>query len=164
MLLILYSLQILLERTFMLTEKEAIELINVFKILTDNIVDLPHIGKSKELEAIQKYNSKQKFTIYIHRSGRNINKISYHAMDNKTKTSLMRLDIVDKDHAHKNPDGEIIYGTHLHIFKDNFEIKYAKEFNIDDNNLVQSCLTFFSLFKIIDVDQNNVYEELLLLN
>jgi hypothetical protein len=162
--LLIYKKFIFLERAFMLTEKEAVELINVFKILTDNVVDLPHIGNSKELEVIQKYNSKQKFTVYIRRSGRNINKISYHAMDNKTKTSLMRLDIVDKDHAHKNPNGEIIYGPHLHIFKDNFEIKFAKEFNVDNKNLVQSCLTFFKLFNIIDVDQNNVYEELLLLN
>lgn len=94
----------------------------------------------------------------MRRGNRQPDKLTYLALDKEAKLPLMRLDVVPDNHAHKNPDGEIIYGTHLHIFTEQYQDKYATKFDINDPNLVNYCVEFLRKFKVIELNKNSVVE------
>ena len=82
-------------------------------------------AEGNEYEAYLIEEFKHKFKIILRRGNRQPDKLTYLALDKEAKLPLMRLDVVPDNHAHKNPDGEIIYGTHLHIFTEQYQDKYA---------------------------------------
>ena len=66
----------------------------------------------------------------------------------KSRETLLRLDVFGPEHT--NPDGTIISGNHLHIFKDKLEMKEVIEFNINDKNLIDITLDFLNKFNVIN--------------
>ena len=61
----------------------------------------------------------------------------------------MRLD-VNPTGVHTNPDGEKINGTHLHIYTEDYDERYAIEFDTENKDLFELCFTFFKKFNIIN--------------
>lgn len=141
-----------------MTNEEAENLILTLKKLTEKLIEIPSLSQRNEYEAYSINDSRQRFRISIYRGNRDPEKISFHAIDKITKINLMRLDVVNKSNCHKNPDGQIIHGPHLHIYKDGYELKEAVEFNIENPNLVKYCLEFLKKFNIIDIDKNKVLD------
>lgn len=69
-------------------------------------------------------NTQSDYLIDINRKRCIITRITF---QNRVETSvvLLRLDIDTK--PHRNPDGEIVGGTHLHIYQENYETAWAYE-------------------------------------
>lgn len=66
----------------------------------------------------------ENFILDISRSHIQISKNSLQHRARKT-IILVRLDI--NSAPHKNPDGKMIHGTHLHIYRENYADKFAYE-------------------------------------
>lgn len=145
-------------------QEDAEFLIGILKNLLSNNVQIPETGKRTAYEAIDIYNNRNKFDIYIRRGNLNPNKCTYIILEKDTKTCLLRLDVVDDTSPHKNPDGQMIRGPHLHIYKEGYETSYAIEFNINNPNLVSYCIEFFKKANIINIKKKNIVENLTLFN
>lgn len=134
-----------------MTSLEADVLINAIKTLVsvNKNIYIPTIGEKERIEAYSVFEN-EFFTICVFRGRQDPDKLSLHAMDNSTNTALLRLDV--NAGIHTNPDGKKIEGTHLHIFKDGFEIQYAIPFDIANENLVSATKAFMARFNVIDVE------------
>lgn len=139
-------------------EEEIRKLLDGFKGLREKQIEIPNPAEGNEYEAYLIEEFKHKFKIILRRGNRQPDKLTYLALDKEAKLPLMRLDVVPDNHAHKNPDGEIIYGTHLHIFTEQYQDKYATKFDINDPNLVNYCVEFLRKFKVIELNKNSVVE------
>ncbi|WP_294562720.1 hypothetical protein [uncultured Traorella sp.] len=131
-----------------MTQDDAIKLVEMFKELLDKKVYLPEDGKRKELY-LKSTTDKNEFIISINRRSIVDNKCTFHARTKGKNEPLLRLD-VNPSSTHTNPDGEVINGTHLHIFKEGYEIKYAIPFDSSSKNLVDHCISFFKKFNVIE--------------
>ncbi len=133
-----------------MTEYEANLLIKKLKNLVSacKTLMIPNMG-DKKIEEIVSIADKDFFKIYIYRGSKENKKITFHAIECLTGNAILRLDI--NATKHMNPDGREISENHLHIYKDGYEIKYAEEFNIEDDDLIKITLDFFKMFKVIDV-------------
>lgn len=127
------------------------------KIITDTTITFPSMRNSEVIKA-RGLQSNQQFLLDINRKSMRIQRITY---QNRIPTSiiLLRLDIDTK--PHRNPNGEIIRGTHLHIFDKNdscgswaFELNdprlqnFFPEFDFSRFNeaLKSNFITCFTLF------------------
>ena len=79
---------------------------------------------SLEAEGVARHTE---YLMDINRKLCTLTRITYQNRVQKTVT-LLRLDIDTK--LHKNPDGKIIGGTHLHIYKEGYDTAWAYE--LDD--------------------------------
>ena len=145
-------------------QDDAEYLIEVLKELLSKNIVIPESGKRTDYEAIDIHNNRNRFEIYIRRGNLNPDKCTYIILEKDTKTCLLRLDIVDDTSSHKNPDGQIIKGPHLHTYEEGFETSYAVEFNINNPNLVSYCIEFLKKINIIDIEKKNIVENLTLFN
>ncbi len=69
---------------------------------------------------------------------------------------LVRLDTQDDIRHHKNPDGEKIYGSHIHIYSERYNDKQAyplTKIGIDDgDNYFEMLLKFLNFCNIRDLN------------
>lgn len=83
---------------------------------------LPMNGRKEKLKAIFK-DTDEYINIYLLSSGRNAGKTSNTATY-QNNTVLIRIDLAPTP-PHQNPDGEIIKESHVHVFKEGFDDKWA---------------------------------------
>lgn len=146
-----------------MNQEEANYLINALKKLLSQTIEIPVNGKKSTYDAVEIKNIRNKFEIIIRRANIKNDKCTFLVLTKDTKTCLMRLDTGDTL-IHKNPDGQIIHGTHLHTFKEGYETSYAIPFDIENPNLVQHCIEFFKSIHIINVEEINIIEKMILFN
>jgi len=120
-------------------EEEIRKLLDGFKRLQEKQIEIPNPAERNEYEAYLIEEFKHKFKIILRRGNRQPDKLTYLALD-------------------KDPDGEIIYGTHLHVFTEQYQDRYATEFDINNPNLVNYCVEFLRRFKVIELNKNSVVE------
>ncbi len=135
-----------------LTQKEADDLLDLLKKCVETKISMPSKGCREDCDvyAIEKKN--EKFVISINRKTLFTDKVSFVARYLRDNTILLRLDIAPTA-PHKNPPGfpyEEINGTHLHIYKEGFESKYAIPFEVNDELLEDKFLSFLKMFKVIE--------------
>jgi len=141
-----------------LTTTEAMELIALLKSICSNKdIELPHHGQriTFDVKAIQ---NNKKFIVNINHSNINPDKYTFQSRITSSNIPLLRLD-VSPNGVHQNPDGSKIYGTHLHIYNEDFELGNAIEFNIDNPDLYNYCLAFFKKFNILTDGCGIIYQE-----
>ncbi len=105
----------------MLDQKLADHFIKLKKIKAeDSIYDLrsnklliPLIGQSSPQE---------EFILDIHKSSIRIEK---HTFQNRVRKSIGLIRIDFGPVAHTNPDGQIVKGPHIHIYKEGYDLKWA---------------------------------------
>lgn len=137
-----------------LTTKDAQELITMLKKkVSSSRIIFPSKSNKLELDVIA-YKDQTKFVINIIRSGKNIEKCSYHGRTSFNCFSLLRLDICATA-VHYNSDGSKIIGNHLHIYNEETEMRDAISFNIDNSDLYANCLEFFSRFNLM-LDKSDI--------
>ncbi len=141
-----------------LTTKEALELIDLLKNICEkeNLV-LPNHGQKSEFYVEADENKKQ-FIVNINHCNRNINKYTFQSRTALNHIPLLRLDI-NPNGVHMNPDGKKIYGTHLHIYNQDFGLDEAIKFDINEPNLYNHCLAFFKKFNILHNNCDIIYQE-----
>lgn len=147
-----------------MNQEDANYLINTLKELLSKTVEIPNNGEKNIYDAFEINNIRNKFEIIIRRANIKSDKCNFLVLTKDTKTCLMRLDTGDNSLRHRNPDGEIITGTHLHTFKEGYECGYAIPFDIENKNLVQYCIEFLKSINIIKVDDINVIEKMTIFN
>lgn len=135
-----------------LTQEEADELLEMLKKCVQQSFSLPKKGEKDDLE-IQGINDRSKFFIIsVNRANKTANKVSFTARYKKGDVRLLRLDVAPTA-PHRNLEefgGEKIVGTHLHIYKEGFEDKYAIPFDIDDPDLYKYFLIFLDEFNVVE--------------
>jgi len=90
------------------------------------------------------------FVVNIERKGINYSSATYQGRIKSNNVILMRLDI-NPTSKHRNPsDGEIIEGSHLHIYSEEWELKEAVPFDTENKDLYDLCYIFFEKFNIIE--------------
>lgn len=144
-----------------MNQEEAEYLISALKELLSKTIEIPINGEKTTYDAVEINNIRNKFEIIIRRANIKNDKCTFLVLTKDTKTCLMRLDTGDTL-RHKNPNGQIIHGTHLHTFKEGYESSYAIPFDIKNPNLVQYCIEFLKSINIINVEDISVIEKMTL--
>lgn len=95
---------------------------------------------------------RQKYIIVIRRSKRNIKKCTFHAMTSETKVGLLRLDVGEML-IHRNVNGELIKGTHLHVYKEGVELANALKIKETKKDFIDYCLYYLEEFKVENIER-----------
>ena len=144
-----------------LTQKEADHLLQIQKEFANNKkIFLPPPGRKLEITLVSSKEEERKdFIVNYTKSSINISKRSHHLRTKKI-IGLARLDLDGPPHT--NPDGEEIGKRHLHIYRENFDLKWASEIpNEDFKNLDDAYETFIDFLKYIKViELSNINREL----
>ena len=133
-----------------LTQQEADRLIEMLKkTVREMVLKFPEAKGKLEFNVIGK-RRRDEFVINIERKGINYQSCSAQGRIKADDTILLRLD-VNPNTVHKNPEtGEIIEGTHLHIYSEEFGTEMAIPFDMKDKKLHETCMVFFEKFHIIE--------------
>jgi hypothetical protein len=90
------------------------------------------------------------FVVNIDRKGINAQGCTYQGRIKSNNVILLRLD-VNPSAVHINPsNGEKIVGSHLHVYSEEYEMSEAIPFDVQDNDLLDLCYTFFEKFNIVE--------------
>lgn len=144
-----------------LKSEENIEFLNFLneeKVITDDNISFPSSGDSQAINVEGKV-SNQQFILDINRKSLLVSRITY---QNRIPQSLilLRLDIDTK--PHRNPNGEIINGTHLHIFdKNNNSGSWAFELTDSRLNTYFKYFNFEQFLKIESKDVKKIFSTIL---
>ena len=148
----------------MLTQKEANYLLSLLKyILETGKYIFPDVGDYNYITLISKDN-KYEFIIDINRKNKvKPNKCSYQKRY-RNDIILLRLDINGPNHT--NPDGKVIKGSHLHIYREGFNISWAyplpsdltvEEDKLSDTDyLIEVLLKFLDYCNVVNIDEINI--------
>jgi hypothetical protein len=103
-------------------EIEAINLIRVEKKIIEDRMNFPKQNEAVIVNAISTFNPNHKFIIDINRKRAIMSRCTYQKRI-YTSVRLLRLDVDTK--PHRNPDDEKVEGTHIHIFKEGYDLAWA---------------------------------------
>lgn len=133
-----------------LTQAEADALISMLKHTVEAVIDMPPQKGGVSFTVVGERRNDE-FTVNIDRKGKAAEKCTYQGRVQQSNQVLLRLDIDPSGkHTNPGPDAEVIHGNHLHIYSENFEMKYAIPFDIGDKDLHNLCYTFFEKFHIVE--------------
>ena len=134
----------------LLSQAEAERLISMLKRTVEKQICLPN-QKGRIVFHVVGKRRDDEFIINIDRKGKLAEKCTYQGRIRQSNQVLMRLDI-DPNGRHTNPesDGSIVCGNHLHIYTEEYGMRYAIPFDIEDKSLHELCYTFFEKFNIIE--------------
>lgn len=141
-----------------LTTKEALDLIKLLKELCQKkAIVLPNAGEKIEFN-VQAIENNNTFIVNVSHNNINNQKYTFQGRTMEHNIPLIRLDI-NPFGVHQNHDGTKIYGTHLHIYNENYDMGDAIPFSIDNPDLYNYCLAFFKKFNIMTNDNDIIYQE-----
>ncbi len=106
----------------MLTQEEADEMIRLRKVFTDKrplIVNRPY-NEKRELKSERQPQE----TFYLHITQTAIDFGNYSTVVRNFQIPLVRA-CIDPDKKHPNPDGTLIEGVHLHVYREGYLDRYA---------------------------------------
>lgn len=132
----------------MLTQSEADHLIGLDKRFVDLSL-LSFMAGVKQIRQLVASEGKERFLMDLWRGTLRLTKANLQTRA-RTAVILVRLDIDGAPHT--NPDGEVIGGTHLHLYREGFEDKWASPLDparfSDPNSLAQCFEDFCSYCSI----------------
>lgn len=131
-----------------MTNEEAKELIELFKKIAKGKLIIPSQGK--HVFDFFSTTTRDKFTVSIFRGSYN-SKTSYVGLLKGTNEVLIRLDVTPNG-RHRNPDGELILGTHIHVFTEEYGDKFAINLDLISEDTLENCIIFFKRFNIIETE------------
>lgn len=132
-----------------LTQAEVNRLIKMLKETVEAQIEFPSEKGSISFNVIGEKRNDE-FIININRKGKLAEKCTYQGRVKHSNQILLRLDI-DPNGRHTNPapDSSIIIGNHLHIYSEEYDMKFAISFDVGQKDLYEHCYTFFEKFNII---------------
>jgi hypothetical protein len=134
-----------------MTQAEADVLLAAPKrFLGSELIKLPPgISMSRELEALE---LRERFLLDVWRGTIRLSKYRYQTRA-RVATILARLDVAGAPHT--NPDGTLIGPTHLHLYREGFEDRWAFEIDpavfTEPQEIVTTFLDFCSFCNVTDV-------------
>ena len=134
----------------MLTQEDAEILLKALKESLIDFFSLPDNGKSSEFK-VKSNSPVEVFAIYLYK-GNMGRKQNIEARISKNNVRLLALHI-NATNRHYNPPefgGELITGSHWHIYREGFDLKFAyPACDIFNDGFVENTLAFFKEFNII---------------
>lgn len=140
---------------FMLSQKEADSLIEELKEIRElnGPMPFPQPGSYQKLDLVSS-DGEHSYIVDIQRKGyiNYIKKCTYQSRFRKD-VILLRLDVEGPEHT--NPSGEKLPSTHLHVYREGLDDKFAipapPEFSNTDD-LIQTMIDFLVYFKTTNTD------------
>ena len=139
----------------MLTQEEVDVFLEILKQIKSagELLSFPGPGEYKSLNLISE-DSKHEFLVDINRKGylNDAKKYTYQARYRKD-IILLRLDIDGPEHT--NPDGTVLPGRHLHVYKEGCDDRWAIEVPqeiINPDDMYQTLIDFLKYFKTTNAD------------
>ena len=131
-----------------ISTQEATELVELLKnSIKRGAIAFPYT-KGKITFDVKSEKDSKIFIINIDRKGIEASSCSYQGRLKSNNLILMRLDI-NPTGVHINPSsGERLDGSHLHIYTEEYEMKEAIPFDVNNKNLFQLCKDFFDKFNV----------------
>lgn len=137
----------------MLTQSEADKLLKTLKRSFKKFISIPKKGTNMNFN-VESNIPKEKFTINLFQ-GNIANKQNISARITKNNIMLLELHI-NATNKHFNPKelgGELILGSHWHIYKEGFDTKFAyPATDILSDDFIDNSLLFFKKFNIIGIE------------
>jgi hypothetical protein len=133
-----------------LTQTEATMLIDTLKKFVKNhSLEFPAAKGKLSFDVVGERRTDE-FVVNIDRKGINAEGCTYQGRIKANNIILIRLDI-NPTGVHPNPsNGEKIYGSHLHIYTEEYEMAEAIPFDTEGKDLYDLCYAFFEKFNIIE--------------
>lgn len=133
----------------LLTKTDVDHLLAILKTLVPNPANIkvPNKGDKDFKNAQSTINVRDRFTIQVYRSKKDIHKMNFSVRYNPNNQMLLRLDSGDIEHT--NPDGMKIIGTHVHFYKDGYETSFAYEIHFDDKSSIWLYEHFLELINVV---------------
>lgn len=134
-----------------ITTEEAIRLIDMLKQHSlKTKLKFPDKKGKLEFNVYGEKLNQDEFVVNIERKGINLTSATFQGRIKSDNSILLRLDI-NPTGKHMNPsNGEIIEGSHLHTYTEEYGDKEAVVFNPESDDLYDVCLEFFEKFNIIE--------------
>lgn len=131
-----------------LSQKDADFLLAMLKRTLQEIISFPDAGLKEHFE-VQSLSSSVVFTITIERMTKNPCKYNLGARI-KGDELLLFLHI-NPSGKHYNPDGEIIYGNHWHVYREGYDMRFAYPAeDIDSSEFVHNTIVFLEEFNVVE--------------
>lgn len=131
-----------------LTQEEADRLISMLKEALIEQINKPDPGKRVNFD-VQGDTRRDLFNVDIFRGRRARNKVNYNARVKVNNILLLELHI-NATNRHRNPDGEVITGSHWHIYKEGYGTSIAfPALELSDKAFVENAVTFLQKFNVI---------------
>lgn len=139
-----------------LSEKEIEYLLNLEKYYSEEkTFKFPSFGGRLSIP-LSSADKNENFILDISRSNINISKNTF---QNRARKSivLLRLDI--NSAPHRNPDGKVLSGNHLHIYKEGSRDKFAYELPPDFNSCTDASSFLEAFMDYCNITKKPVIEE-----
>jgi len=138
-----------------LTQGEADGLLAVKKVFEDRTAIIMNRPYREERKIISAVNNSDIFYLNITETAIEFGKYS---LNNRYfQTPLVRV-CIDSSAVHENPDGTLIKGSHIHLYKESYGDKFATDLrvaNIDGTTPVQVLGQFLKFCNIEDIEIQN---------
>lgn len=132
-----------------LTQAEADKLISMLKQTIEEQIVFPSDKGGASFTVVGEKRNDE-FIVNIDRKGKRLEKCTYQGRVKQSNQVLMRLDIGPNNvHTNPPPDGSVIKGNHLHIYTEEYGMKFAIPFDVGSRDLYNYCYMFFDKFNII---------------
>lgn len=138
-------------------QDEAERLISEVKQCLIDVLYAPEKGKQTVFQ-LQGRQTMQNYTVTIFRGNKNPGKYNYNARITVNNIVLLELHI-NPTNRHINPDGQIIIGSHWHIYKEGYDLRYAfpaKE--VEEADFVNNTVLFLKKFGLLELPA--IYDQL----
>lgn len=134
-----------------LTTKEAEALIaEMKKYLEQASLEFPTFKNRKLSFDVIGEKRENEFIISIYKRRINPNGCTWQGRVKRDNTVLLRLDVSPTvKHINPGTDEEIV-GTHLHIYTEEYEDRYAIPFDTGNRDLYQITMDFFERFHVVE--------------
>jgi len=144
-----------IEASKLLTQETVDRLLKINKKCVEPEIKLPPQGKESSYDVVSE-DGREQFLLDVNRVG--VIKLSRCTMQERYAVSeqLIRLDL-DESKPHRNPDGIVICGAHIHIYKAGYNDAWAyllaelPEFKFSDTQDITQTFIEFCSFCNIDI-------------
>lgn len=130
-----------------LGQADAERLIAEMKNAVEREFVMPAPGEQNGEFHVMGESSLTEYAIAVFRGRRNPEKHSVSARIARTGTQLMRLCVNGAPHT--NPDGAVISGTHLHVYREGYDARYADPVDIASPDFVEDTILLLKRFNVI---------------
>jgi hypothetical protein len=137
-----------------LSQSEADYLFSVEKCTTtSDLIGLPSLGGSIRVPLSCK-DGREEFSLDVYKNKINLSKGTF---QNRVRTTIVLVRLDFGGAPHRNPDGQEIGGTHIHLYKEGYNDKWAYEIPLehfsDVSDFWQSLQEFMKYCNITEPPQ-----------
>jgi hypothetical protein len=134
-----------------LNDGDASALISLLKDCIEKKFVMPQGGEHNKGFSVKSRTTDDEFRIEMYRGKIDFDKHSIIAMTIPGKVLLLKLCV--HHHPHRNPDGTVIKGAHLHLYSEEFGSHRAIPVDISSPNFIDDTMLILDRFNVIGKPQ-----------